>query len=138
MTQLQIMALKVLGVLALLGIIALQHHKLGERNETIAIHCSATRQLTGNLKMDCDDTAAQLQQAVVNADRIRSALDRIARANAQRQKQDKDVRDGVEAAQNRTASARSEASRTARTLEASSRADGPPCEPSEELKRRWK
>lgn len=131
------------GLLLLLGLVlGLKHYRnlANDRGAQLAAICTATRNASGNPKLDCKQVPQQIQfmgEAITTlTGALRKQNDAVAALGAQTKQQQEDSVKASQAAQKRAQGAEA----TAQRLEASSRAGGPPaasCEPSKAVKEAW-
>ncbi len=134
-------AFAILAVVALIADRNSLQNKLTAANGRIAAHCVLVRDLAGNPKMNCRDSEQQLAKAVGTMKQFRATsqkvIDAVDRLKSQGDRLTELADQASQAAAGRLRAGR----RASAALEASAArpaAPGGPCEPSDELKRRWK
>lgn len=120
-------------------ILGLKHYKhlADARGQSLAAICQTTRTASGNPKLKCGEVAQQIQFMGEAIGTLTTAIhkqnDAVAAMGAETQRQQAESAKASEAAQERSKGALA----TSQRLAASSRAGGPPCEPSKALKGAW-
>jgi hypothetical protein len=112
-------------------------HQAADRGEKLAVICQSTRDASGQPKLKCSDVPAQIKfmgEAIGTLTQaIHKQNDAVTAMGAESERQKAEAAKASQAAQKRSTGAQATATR----LEASSRAGGPPCEPSKALKGAW-
>jgi hypothetical protein len=112
-------------------------HQAADRGEKLAVICQSTRDASGQPKLKCSDVPAQIKfmgEAIGTLTQaIHKQNDAVTAMGAESERQKAEAAKASQAAQKRSTGAQAMATR----LEASSRAGGPPCEPSKALKGAW-
>lgn len=130
------------GALLLLTVLVMdrnhQRSLARERGEKLEMICASVRDAAGNPKLACKDVVKQIGEMSDSIGQLKrgiaeqnAAVNELARKSANQQKE------AAKASQKAKERA-DKALATSVRLKASSRAGGPPCEPSEELKEAWR
>jgi hypothetical protein len=129
-----------IAVAAILSFVLLAFHwkhQAADRGEKLAVICQATRDASGQPKLKCSEVPAQIKfmgEAIGTLTQaIHKQNDAVTAMGAESERQKAEAAKASQAAQKRSTGAQATATR----LEASSRAGGPPCEPSKALKGAW-
>lgn len=135
------LALAALALLALIADRNMLSRKLTAADGRIAAHCALVRDLAGNPKMNCRDSEAQLAKAVGTMKQFRATSQKVIDAVARLKTQGDRLTNLADKASQANAGRVAAGQRASAALEASARAAKPAgasCQPSDELKRRWK
>jgi hypothetical protein len=112
-------------------------HQAADRGEKLAVICQSTRDASGQPKLKCSDVPAQIkflgEAVTVLTNGIHRQSNMVDALGKESERQKAEAAKASQAAQKRSTGAQATATR----LEASSRAGGPPCEPSKALKGAW-
>lgn len=130
----------IFGGAAILSFVLLAFHwksTMTERGEKLAVICQSTRDASGNPKLKCSEVPAQIKFMGEAIGTLTTAIHKqnaaVAAMGAETTRQQADSAKASQAAKERARGAQATSAR----LEASSRAGGPPCEPSKVLKGAW-
>jgi hypothetical protein len=130
----------VIAALMLLGLIlGLKHYKhvADTRGQSLAVICQTTRTASGNPKLKCGEVPQQIQFMGEAIGTLTTAIhkqnDAVAAMGAETARQQAASGEALKTAKERAG----RADATSARLGASSRAGGPPCEPSKALKGAW-
>jgi hypothetical protein len=125
---------------AILSFVLLAFHwknTMTERGEKLVAICQTTRDASGNPKLKCGEVPDQIKFMGETITALKNALhvqnDAVAALGAQSKQQQAEGAKASQAAEKRAQGAQATSTR----LGVSSRAGGPPCEPSKALKGAW-
>jgi hypothetical protein len=113
-------------------------HRAHAAEAQLALDCAAARKSAANPKMACDQTDEQIGFLGEAITALKNSLhvqnEAVAALSDQTKQQQSDSAKASKVAEKRAQAAQATSTR----LTASSRSNGPPCEPSKELKGAWK
>lgn len=134
-----------LGAVLLVLLLVADRHRLAGKLETaegrLEVHCQLVRQIADNPKLKCKDSEKQLQASVQTMRDFRVLAQRVTAAVGKLQTHARRLEGLAAQAAKANAGRVAAAKRASTALEASARAPArstAPCEPSEEVRRRWK